>query len=224
MSRVLVWKCDADGKLFEDEKKYKAHLRKLAAERRHQRKIEAAKVAHAEFIQQMCQVASFKELEEFIKDNWSWFFYNGAKREAWKGNQHREIHEYVSVTFTEIRWNDSLSNSHRCPMSGVTNWGGRVPGAPRGYPGWRCRVNIKVRTPQKKYKGKLYHVDGFGSSYFEGTPIGTGTGGGGGERDGVTSYAYDCEIWADDFKVINEMREKAIVWKELGGVMPVEFA
>ena len=33
MSQVLVWKSDADGKLFEDKIKYQKHLRKLAAQR-----------------------------------------------------------------------------------------------------------------------------------------------------------------------------------------------
>ena len=38
MSVITVWKCDEDGKLFEDKKKYQNHLRKLARVRRERRR------------------------------------------------------------------------------------------------------------------------------------------------------------------------------------------
>ena len=216
MSRVLVWKCDQDGKLFEDKTKYRNHLRKLARERAHQKKLEEAEVNRAEFIQKMCSVRSFEELEQFIKDHWSWFYYNGATHEAWKVKKTSTVHEYVSVKFSNIRWSNRVSNSHSCPKNGVTNWGNRNPDAPTGYPGWMCTVQIRVKTSTVKTRGKTYYESGFGCSYFKGTPIYTGTGGGG-EKEGITSYTYACEIWAGDFWAMAEEREKDLMWQILGG-------
>lgn len=34
----------------------------------------------------------------------------------------------------------SVSNTHHCPIGGVTNWGGRDENAPTGYPGWHGRI------------------------------------------------------------------------------------
>ena len=45
MSQVLVWKSDADGKLFEDKAKYQSHLRTLARHRNAQRKLQIAESA-----------------------------------------------------------------------------------------------------------------------------------------------------------------------------------
>lgn len=49
----------------------------------------------------------------------------------------------------DVGWSDSVSNTHSCPHNGVTNWGGRVEGAPRGYPGWCGRIWVRYkREPQ----------------------------------------------------------------------------
>ena len=45
-----------------------------------------------------------------------------------------------------------ISNSHDCPRSGVTNWGGRVPDAPRGYPG----VNLKFKMFFPEAEGRCF--------------------------------------------------------------------
>ena len=42
MSVITAYKCDSTGKLFEDKAKYQKHIRKIAYERRVQRKIDAA--------------------------------------------------------------------------------------------------------------------------------------------------------------------------------------
>lgn len=94
MSQVLVWKSDADGKLFEDKKKYQSHLRKLA------RKIAVTKVDRELFLDKIGQVGSIKELEQFIKDNWKWFFANSVAGNEWRsrGKAHG-MHEHVEVSF-----------------------------------------------------------------------------------------------------------------------------
>lgn len=226
MSQVLVWKSDADGKLFEDKKKYQSHLRKLAAQRQQVRKIATTKVDRELFLDKIGQVGSIKELEQFIKDNWKWFFANGVAGNEWR-NRGKAIgnHDYVEVSFGQVRWSESVSNSHRCPRNGVTCWSSTeaLDGRPRGYPGWTGQIKIHVRTPQHKTKKETYAEDGFGSDYFDRTPINTGGGGGGGKKDGVVSYSYSTELFAADFPVMAENRRKAEFLKRMGATVN-EFA
>lgn len=211
MSQVLVWKSDQDGKLFEDKTKYQKHLRKLAGFRLQERKVAAAKVNRESFFDKMGQVSSIVDLETFIKDNWDWFFFNGVQSNCWRrAATHVKKHEHVEVKFTDMFRNEIVSNSHSHPRTGFSNWSGE-PDRPRGYPGWQGNIQIRVRTPQEKYKGKLYSVDGFGSGYFEDTPINTGSGGGGSETNGITRYRYDVKLFADDFPGLARAYSKAKV-------------
>lgn len=227
MSQVLVWKSDEDGKLFEDKIKYQKHLRKLAAKRREVRKIEEVKRSRLEFLQRMGQVASIEELNQFIKDNWAWFFSNGLTR-AWvyQLSKATEFHEYVEVKLVDMRFGN-YANTHSCPINGgVQNFMQRDD-APKNYPGWRGRITIKVKPGMQKYKGTTYMKDGFGSDYFSNTGICTGSGGGGG-GDGYKSYSYDCTIYGADFPVMweeqsrkdwisLENRDRERQWRALGG-------
>lgn len=207
MSKVMVWKSDADGKLFEDKAKYTKHLRKLAAERQAQRKIAAMEEERESFIVQMGQVESIAALNKFIKDNWKWFWANGAKHEfyRWDHGKAAPFHEYVDVSILSTQWVENLSNSHSCPRTGKTNWGGYESknGVPRGYPGWHGRINIKVKPPMSGHKKDPYILQGWGSSYFDRTIINTG-GGGGGVGTDIQSYSYDVDLWAADFPVMYE--------------------
>jgi len=186
MSQVLVWKSDADGKLFEDKGKYTAHLRTLAAARRAEKKVEQMEAEREQFLDKMGQVKSLDELNQFIKDNWEWFWANGAKSGFYlwdrKGAAAPPFHEFHSVFIHELKWSEKMSNSHSCPRKGVENFDTRSvynKGKPTGYPGWRGRINIHVKPPMSKHKKDPYMHDGWGSSYFDKTIINTGGGGGG---------------------------------------------
>lgn len=65
----------------------------------------------------------------------------------------------------DVRHGD-VSNSHDCPIDGVTNWG-RKANKPTSYPGWNGRVWIRYSKPIKS----------FGSEPFRNTLTYTGTGG-----------------------------------------------
>lgn len=223
MSQVLVWKSDADGKLFEDKKKYQSHLRKLARERAFEKKKQAARDARNNFIINVLgAVETIAELEQVIKDNWDWFFYNAAEREAWRlSKKDLSPHKYHKIAF-DVRWQDSVSNTHSCPRDGVTNWGGKVKladgsPAPRGYPGWHGSIVIQVVTEKYKYKNKEYYRDGFGSAYFEGTSIHTGTGSGGHEKNGISSYQYSVDLYASDFPAMWNRKKQSDNWMAMGG-------
>ena len=234
MSIIQVYKSDADGKLFEDKKKYQAHLRKLARERNAKKKMEKMESEREAFLDRMGQVKSIDELNQFIKDNWQWFWANGAQRDhyMWNRKGRPDFHEYVEVTIHDVRWGEKVSNSHSCPRKGVQNFDTRAEcnkGKPTGYPGWVGRINIKVKPPLYKYQGKEYLRDGYGSSYFERTTINTGSGGGGGNhKNEYVSYSYDVRLFAADFPVMYEMvrreqwihrenEERQQVWRTLGG-------
>lgn len=225
MSQVLVWKSDADGKLFEDKAKYQKHLRKLAALRREQKKIADAAKTRVAFLDRMGQeVTGVESLEKFIKDNWQWFFANGLYHH-WSLDRKQAIkfHEYVHVGI-QIHYKHigDVSNSHSCPRNGVRNWSARDTDKPTSYPGWRGRITIKVKPGMYKYKGKEYMCDGFGSDYFSETPINTGGGGGGGGENCV-EYSYDLSLFADDFPTWRDNIMKAQVWKTLSDGQEVEF-
>lgn len=224
MPKILVWKCTYDGKLFEDEAKYKAHLRKLARQRAFDRKLMKAKQEKTEFIVNMGDtIKSFDELSKFIVENSMFFFLNGFERNTWRIDEKNvRPHSFEYVTFERMAWNDSVSNSHSCPRSGVQNWGGMkfmedgTP-APRGYPGWHGRLNIGVRTGEIVRKNKTWYEDGFGGDYFDNTGIHTGTGGGGGCKDGITTYSYEVRLYADDWPAMAAEREKSRAWEAVGG-------
>ena len=234
----MVWKSDADGKLFEDKAKYTKHLRTLAAERQAQRKIEKMEAEREVFIQQMGQVESIAALTAFIKDKWRWFWANGAQNEFYKWSSNKgkalDFHEYYDVSIINLRWSESLSNSHCSPRKGVQNFDRRAEcnkGKPPGYPGWSGQINIKVKPPMSGHKKDPYMHEGWGGSYFGNTSICTGGGGGGGGKD-FKSYSYEVKLWAADFPVMYEAHRKqewieqenarrAREWQYLGGKGPV---
>ena len=224
MSQVLVWKSDADGKLFEDKAKYQKHLRKLAALRREKKKVEQGKIDREAFLIRMGnEVTGVDSLMQFIKDNWSWFFHNGVAHDWGSTEKAHEFHEYHDVFINLYGWSDHVSNSHSCPRGGVQNWAARDADKPTGYPGWTGRIIIKVKPGTYKYKGKSYMRDGFGNGYFADTPIKTGSGGGG-EGDGCKEYAYDLKLFASDFPTWSENIMKAKVWAAISDGQKVEFA
>jgi hypothetical protein len=234
MSIIQAYKSDADGKIFEDKGKYQAHLRKLASARRAEKKVEQMEAEREQFLEKMGQVKSIDELNQFIKDNWKWFWANGAQHDfyRWSSNKGKaaEFHEYHEVAITDYYWKEDLSNSHSSPRKGVQNFDTRSEynkGKPTGYPGWSGRIHIKVKPPMSKHKKDPYMHDGWGSAYFSDTTINTGSGGGGGGKD-FKSYAYEVKLWAADFPAMyeahrknewiqNENNERMHVWRQLGG-------
>ena len=213
MSIIQAYKSDMDGKVFEFKSDYTKHLRKLADKRREEKRMIQHKINRELFLDKMGQVGSFDELEQFIKDNWQFFRMNAQERDF--GRRFRKgDDELINLSLSINGFSQSCSNSHKCPRKGQTNWGGYgdKDNVPRSYPGWRGRITFSVT-----------HSTSFGSNYFEGTPLGTGSGGGGDE-----CKSYDLQLWAADFPVLWEKhcrdswvmrknQERQHVWRSLGG-------
>lgn len=227
MSQVLVWKSDADCKLFEDKTKYQKHLRVLATQRAHQRKIQKMEADRAAFIERMGNtVTSIKHLEEFIAENWEWFFTNGMKHTLWASDKKPTIKHKLNKIQIDVRWSESVSNTHSCPRDGVQNWSQRANrekglNLPEGYPGWTGSINFVIDAGMSSHKKNPYPLSGYGSDYFKDTGINTGGGGGSGR-----SYSYELRLYAADFPAMALAREQARVWSVLSDaeVAQQEFA
>ena len=226
MPQVLAWKSAQDGKLFEDKALYRKHLRKLAGVRAQDRRLKKMADEREAFFDRMGQtVKSIEELEQFVQDNWQFFFNNGLAENTWRMTRPgaEPKHQLVKIEFRNIRWSDSVSNTHSCPRNGVQNWAqsaNRRKGLnlPEGYPGWLGQIYFSVDAGVTNHKVPLRR-DGWSSDYFRHTPINTGSGNGGSE------CSYEVRLYAADFPAMALAHERAQVWNTLSeGKARVEFA
>lgn len=213
MSQVMVWKSDADGKLFEDQVKYTNHLRSLARARNNIRKQKSVSDIREAFLSRMGQVGSVHELESFIKDNWAWFYHNGAARGYHKTSVYKP-HVLLNVSLTELHFGDQ-SNSHSSPRGPGfgQNWGGLHSSLPRSYPGWQARLNFVIRTPQIRNR----YAASYGPDHFYNTLIDPVGGHGGLRADGAYIHSYSVTLWSDDFPVMENYRKQKLVIDKLVG-------
>ena len=220
MSQILVWKCDETGKLFEDQTKYKNHLRKLARERNLKRKLAVAEALADQKWNELYECEqTIEQWRDMVIANQNMFWAEAAKSDPydWKyvGKTHSRgknpvvcpIPELLEFTTFDVRWNPTVSNSHSRPHNGVTCWSSQEAkdGRPRSYPGWSGRVEWIVRWPKEWdgiYLGSDLFRDNCGRSRVRAY---SGTGGGGGmrysEKHGchVQSFGYDFRMFAADW-------------------------
>jgi hypothetical protein len=54
--------------------------------------------------------------------------------------------EIVKIEWDDFRYSETVSNSHSCPVNGVTNWCGTNDnlGYPRSYPGWTSKIYVQL--------------------------------------------------------------------------------
>lgn len=241
MSQILVWKSDADGKLFEDKTKYTAHLRKLARHRNAQRKLKIAEeVKDAVWAELYEREQSIDDWMQMVIDNQHLFWAEAALGDPYdwdcvgkkvgrgKNAGNLPMPKVLKITHS-LRWHHEVSNSHSCPHDGITNWGGRNKmedgsEAPQGYPGWTGHIEWLVEWP-KELDGIYLGSDLFSKGTFHTgrQRAHTGTGGGGGGHFSkefntwVQRPGYDFKIYASDWPGLARYYEKRKVWKHLGG-------
>jgi hypothetical protein len=216
MSQITVWKCDQTGKLFEDQTKYKNHLRKLARERNTKRKLMVAEAVADQKWNELYECEqTIEQWKLMVLGNQDMFWAEAARSDphdwAQVGKTSKKVvcpvPRLLEFERFDVRWNPQVSNSHSCPHNGVQNWGNRDPNAPTSYPGWSGRLDWIVAWPKEwdgvYLGGDLFRgLHGFRSGRQRAY---TGTGGGGGmrysEKHGcyVQSFGYDFKLFAADW-------------------------
>jgi uncharacterized C2H2 Zn-finger protein len=206
---ATAFKCPWTDKIFSTKKSYVTHLKVLREDRIH-RAIRAR--IQRKVFEELTNQDSFEKIIEWIETHPEFFFdrmvHNG--RSGWRDRrEHLREKFWIKLTYLDVIWSESVSNSHSCPRIGVTNWGGRDTlkdgsPAPRGYPGWTGRIEFQ-----------LSHELGFGSDVFRNVGIHTGTGGGGGDN----RYGYDVKFFASDWPGL----EKNRVFEILKNERPTSF-
>lgn len=191
MPQVSAWKCPRSNKLFLTKKKYLAYLKKTARkeldERIYRKKINGIKSQFAE-MRETCSTAT--EIEEWIKAHADLFWYWAYEREVGrfgcdyiKKPKTPPVFSSISIRGT---FQERCSNTHSCPLNGVTNWECEDD-KPSGYPGFYGRITFCIEPDSP----------GFGGDIFKGTGINTGSGGGRNK-----SLSYDVTLFLDDWPAL----------------------
>lgn len=234
MSIITAYKSDADGKIFEDKAKYTAHIRKLARHRLEQKKLSIAEaVKDAAWAELYEREQSIDDWCQMVIDHQHLFWAEAAEGDPYdwqnvgkklgrgKNAGNVPLPRVLQIEH-DLEWNHSVSNSHECPVGGVTNWGNRTPDAPRGYPGWQGRIQWLVEWPREFdsiYLGSDLFSRGTFKSGRQRAHTGTGGGAGGHFNREFNTWcqrpAYDFRIFAADWPGITRYYQKRRMWATL---------
>jgi uncharacterized C2H2 Zn-finger protein len=198
-----AFRCPWTNKIFSNKKSYVTHLKVLREDRIH-RAIRAR--IQNKIFEELINQDSFENIIEWIETHPEFFFdriiHNG--RVGWRDRrEHLRDKFWIKITYLDVSWSESVSNSHNSPRNGVSNWG-RDKDKPTGYPGWGGRIEFQ-----------LSHDLGFGSDVFRNVGIHTGTGGG--TRD--NRYGYDVKFFASDWPEL----AKSVLFDILKDKRPISF-
>jgi len=201
---VKAYQCPWTSKLYVSKKAYVKHLADLRETRVH------ARIRDARLHKMLVDFNSqndFTSIIDWVERNSHWFLARAkhtAGRFYAKHNWPDPEDFWIRITYLDVVHSDCVSNSHAAPRGGVTNWGGRTPNAPRGYPGWHGRIEYRTS----------HHLPGWSSDIFNFAGIHTGTGGGlRGNR-----YGYGVTMFDSDWPGLDQLRVLGILsetnWKE----------
>lgn len=205
MPKIEVWKCPKTKKVFFGRDEYAEHivaLRKNINEKRawsRERRLIIERVWYA-----VENITSPKVLTEYIKKNYHdiMIAHNGASLSVVEVIREMELKDF---RFEILRFSENCSNSHNAPRDGVTNWSGRDPNKPTGYPGFYGRIVYETDNEptgsDKRLKldsGNLICVDFNRALKY----IGVRSGGGGGTRNG--QHSYEVTLFLSDFKAMKK--------------------
>lgn len=236
MSIITAYKSDTDGKIFEDKSKYTAHLRKLARHRNAQKRLQIAEaVKDAAWAELYEREQSIDDWCQMVIDNQHLFWAEASAGDPYDwdcvGKKHGRsknamvvpVPKLLKITH-QLRWSDMVSNSHSCPVGGVTCWSSREAedGRPRGYPGWQGQIEWLVEWPQefdRIYLGSDLFSRGSFQSGRQRAHTGTGGGAGGHMNKEFNTwcqrYGYDFRIYASDWPGMARYYEKQRMWNTL---------
>lgn len=129
-------------------------------------------------------------------DELAWLFINYTNDVVFDGQTTR----LIGLAW-DLIYSDSVSNSHSCPIGGVTNFS-RESELPLGYPGFKGRLWIRLNQ----------EVAGIVSRIPAMAFIHTGTGGIGsyggpwtGENADMPVYSWDMKVFLDDWPLLESV-------------------
>lgn len=178
---ATAFRCPWTKKIYGNKRDYVKHLKDLRENYMHSR----IRAKSAEMKKQnLWNQPSFEDIVAWVEMNPEFMFDNGF-RVGWADEKDKKYRDkfWIKITYLNLNWTNSASNTHSCPRGGVTNWGRRELGKPTGYPGFEGRIEYQMS----------YDI-GFGSDLMRGLGIHTGTGGGAGDNRfgyGVTFFDAD---------------------------------
>lgn len=195
---ATAFRCPWTDKIFGTKQAYVKHLRVLREDRIH-RAIRAR--IQNKIFEELINQDSFEKIIEWIETHPEFFFDRVVQdgRVGWRDRrEHLRDKFWIKITFLDVHWSESVSNSHSSPRDGISNWG-RDSNKPTGYPGWVGRIEFQ-----------LSHDLGFGSDIFRGIGIHTGTGGGTNQN----RYGYAVRFFASDWPGLEKHRVFEILKNE----------
>jgi len=202
--RVEVYKCRFTGLIFEkhERRKYINHLKELRKEMRDEREYRQISKNFWKWLHE--EKLKITHVDQIVP----WFLENQKTiMKAFKAGIHaKDYHsfsekfypdtdEFTKLTLKVGRFNKLISNSHRCPDNGTTNWCVNDPTLPKGYPGWNGRIDGVLKRLPKHNNDYPY------SALVNLVGLKTGSGGGGNE-----SWGYDVKIFLADWPGLEQQR------------------
>ena len=142
-----------------------------------------------------CKINKKKELEaEKNREKWEKEFLETFHPSRLKECINEYLEKFGVPPFEHlsysVKYSDNVSNSHECPMNGVTNWSRRDPDKPTSYPGFKGNIS-------GKYNADDHTISEYCSSFHRKVKIpGIHSGTGGGGHDG---FRYELKFFIDDF-------------------------
>jgi hypothetical protein len=192
--KIEVWKSEHTGKIFELEADYKKHMRRENASIKREN-VRSDKLAEIDkwLMNEKDTIVSIDMIAPWFLKNQHALMkaYMFVHPNAW--DKLYDTDEYTSLNI-EAQYSRNVSNSHRCPKNGVTNWGNRDKAKPSGYPGFSGRVTGVLKRQKKTSEYPT-------SDFLTWIGINTGAGGGGNEN-----WAFGVEIFLDDWPGLSQSR------------------
>lgn len=207
--KIEAWKSEFTGELFEFEKDYKKHIsseKRLlkAKEKEAQKKLAREQWWHDNFYNRVRSMAQLQaalklHIKHIMKDAITNSFFISAPAAAKKLAIIDKEDIVIKFDRFDMQYSDKASNSHRCPVGGVTNWH-REKDKPLAYPGFVGRIGFDIKSS----------IDISGSILFESTRLYSGTGG-----DGDHGYSYEFTIFLDDWPALKTAVEETVTYMKL---------
>lgn len=186
---VGAYRCPFTDEVFRYKREYLAHLRSRRS--RIHGKIRSNNLDKD--LSRIREATAWDEMIHLVEENSALFMENARRHNPGYDGEWPDAKNFrVRITYLSITQDPSVSNSHNCPLNGVTNWGNHRPGAPRGYPGWQGRIEY-----QTSHKLPI-----FGRDVFRRTGINTGSGG------GITNncFGFSVELFDADWPAFDQQR------------------